>query len=120
MRLLRANVIGARVDGRIRGRIYLSLSDPAARSEDALATQGESIYFPKSTLSGPWGIFFVVICAMFAFVVYVRTRYWWVHDNPPFAVLSGIGLALFLLPLLALLSKLTGALADLSDRFTDR
>ena len=51
MRLLRANVIGARVDGRIRGRIYLSQSDPAARSEeDALATQGESIYFLKRSL----------------------------------------------------------------------
>jgi hypothetical protein len=47
-RLLRANVIGARVDGRIRGRIYLPQSDPEARSEIALAMQGESIYFPNS------------------------------------------------------------------------
>ena len=43
MRLLRATVIGARVDGRIRGRIYLPQSDPGAGSKDVLATQGESI-----------------------------------------------------------------------------
>jgi hypothetical protein len=52
MRLLRANVIGARVDGRIRGRIYLPQSDPETRSEDALATQGESIYILKQARIG--------------------------------------------------------------------
>jgi hypothetical protein len=40
MRLLRATVIGARVDGRIRGRIYLCSPISDSRSNDALATQG--------------------------------------------------------------------------------
>lgn len=43
-RSLRANVIRARTDGCIRGRIYWTQSDLASKSIDALATQGESIY----------------------------------------------------------------------------
>jgi len=44
MRHLRAHVIRARTDGCIKGRIYLTQSDPEFRRRDALATQGESIY----------------------------------------------------------------------------
>jgi hypothetical protein len=57
---------------------------------------------------------------MFAFVMYVRMQSWWAHNNLPFAILSGVGLALFALPLLVFVSKLTGAFGDLADRLTDR
>ena len=40
MRPLRANVIRARVDGRIKGRIYCLQSDPESRSEDAACNAG--------------------------------------------------------------------------------
>src|ERR1019366_5616604 len=40
VRPLRANVIRARVDGRIKGRIYCLQSDPESRSEDAACNAG--------------------------------------------------------------------------------
>lgn len=40
VRRLRANVIRARVDGRIRGRIYVPQSDPKSRSKDAACKVG--------------------------------------------------------------------------------
>ena len=49
-RPLRATVIRARVDGRTNeaGYIYAVLSDPS--SEDALATQGEMVWTPPTSV----------------------------------------------------------------------
>jgi hypothetical protein len=51
-RLLRADVIRAAVDGRERGRIYLSLADPESNGTVPLAKLGESIYLPESFRGG--------------------------------------------------------------------
>jgi hypothetical protein len=90
-------------------------SSRLAVTEDAV--MGDS---PKKSVPRPWVALIVVVCAISAFVSYARMRYWWAHNNVPFAILNGIGLTFFVLLLVVYLSQVTGALGNYFDRLGDR